>query len=170
MTAHLLLHAAALVCSVIASCCATSGPLPQRRERVLASVLMTAAMLDGAVLHVAPPIAWAGVLVATAIIVSAGRRVRAGRGGDGVYGPSGLVVMAALVASSAHGVAVPVAAHPAHAPASGPAALLAVCAALAVVHVAVSVQRARHRTARRDRAHHAAMGGSTALMTMTALL
>ncbi|KEP74307.1 hypothetical protein HR12_13045 [Microbacterium sp. SUBG005] len=169
MTPHLLLHAAALVCAVVASCCAGSGPVPQRRERAVVSALMTAAMLDGAVLRITPPIAWVAVLVASALIVSAGRRVREGRGEDGANGPSGLVVMAALVAASAHGAPVVDAVHGTHGAVTGAVFLPWVGAALAVVHIAASLQRARHG-GRWNRAHHAAMGAATALMTVTALL
>ncbi|MFF7681755.1 hypothetical protein ACFZA2_03255 [Microbacterium sp. NPDC007973] len=166
MTLDLAAHGAALVCSGVASCCARSGPADGRRERIVASMLMTAAMLDAAALHLAAPIVWAAALLAAAMVSSVTRRWRAGRGGHGVYVPAGLVVMAALIASSMHGdpFSTAAATH-AH---SGPA-LTGICAALAVGYTAASAYRMR-RGSPTDRAHHAAMGGSTALMALGALL
>lgn len=169
MTMELLTHGAALFCSGIAACCARSGPPAERRERVATSALMTAAMIDSAVLHAAPPIVWAAVLLSVALVVSAGRRLRAGRGSHGIHTPVGLVVMAALIASTTHGApgAAPAAAHGGMA--VGSVTLAWLCVALAVAHVAASAHRALSAS-RADRAHHAAMGGSTALMALAVLL
>jgi len=171
MTMELLTHGAALFCSGIAACCARSGPPAERRERVATSALMTAAMIDSAVLHAAPPIVWAAVLLGVALVVSAGRRLRSGRGGHGIHTPAGLVVMAALIASTTHGDpgAAPAAAHAHGGMAVGSATLAWLCVALAVAHVVASAHRALSGS-RADRAHHAAMGGSTALMALAALL
>ncbi len=166
MTLELAAHGAALVCSGVASCCARSGPADERRERIVASVLMTAAMLDAAALHLIAPIAWAAVLLAAALVSSASRRWRAGRGEHGVYTPAGLVVMAALIASSTHGdpCSTAAATH-----AHGGPTLAGICAALTVAYTAASAHRMRNGSPA-DRAHHAAMGGSTALMALGALL
>lgn len=167
MTADVPAHVAALACSLLASCCAASGPGRQRRERGIVSLLMTVAMLDAAVLHGVAPIAWASVLVAAALVLSATRRVRAGRTGGGVFASTGLVVMATLLATTAHGAApsFPLSHHGA----GGTPALQWLGVALAVGHVAASAHRAR-RGSPTDRLHHAAMGGSTALMAVAALL
>lgn len=166
MTLELAAHGAALVCSGVASCCARSGPADERRERVVASALMTAAMLEPFVLHLVPPIVWATVLLAAALVSSAARRWRAGRGEHGVYTPAGLVVMAALIASSTHGEPWPITTTThAH---SGPV-LAGLCAALALAYTAASAHRMRSGSPA-GRAHHAAMGGSTALMALGALL
>ncbi len=168
MTAEVLSHAGALACSLLALCCAASGPARQRRDRGIVSLLMTVAMLDAALLHALPAIAWASALVVTALVRSAAHRVLAGRTGGGVFVSTGLVVMAALLATGAHGAS-PSASLPHHGSGGGTSPLLWLSVALAVGHVAASAHRAR-RGSPTDRVHHAAMGGSTALMAAAALL
>ncbi|WP_136587087.1 hypothetical protein [Microbacterium hydrothermale] len=168
MTADMPVHIAALACSLLAACCAASGPIRQRRERGVVSLLMTVAMLDAAVLHVIAPIVWASVLVAAALVLSATRRVREGRTGGGVFSAAGLVVMAALLATGAHGAS-PTVALSHHGAGAGAPVLQGLGVVLAVGHVAASAHRMR-RGSSTERIHHTAMGGSTALMAVAVLL
>ncbi|VXB40364.1 conserved membrane hypothetical protein [Microbacterium sp. 8M] len=186
------LHLCALAFSAAGTCCLVVDRRRARVPEVVASLLMLLAMLDLArATPLLVPVAWAAVLIATAMILAAIRstQVRAATRGSTGTGRSaarpaalsptgmashtalGMVVMSVLVlAMSAHGGssrAMAAAGMSGMHGSSGAGVLLIL---FVVGYALASVVAAIRGHTRRDRIQYAAMGCSTAVMALGVLL
>lgn len=168
-----LLHLWALAPATLGACCVAADRGRARAPELAASVLMVLAMADAATgAALIAPVFWAALLVVAAIALAAVRGRRRAEGTHATPGMTimttlGLVVMAALtIAMGAHGSG-----HAGgHGHGVGAAGLAVGVGGMTAAYVGASAVLAVRGMPRLDRLQYAAMGASTLLMGLAALV